>query len=232
MKRGPRPESATPGELSLVLPDGRRDVGVRAVADLPESVTGPGLVLTHGAGGDIFGAGLNALAVGLAGRGHPVVRFNLPYREAGRTTPPAAERSVPAYVAALEQVGEMLSSVTGTWGAGGKSYGGRVASMAVAEGMPAAGLVFYGYPLHPPGHPDRLRVDHWPAIGVPSLFLQGTDDPFCDIALLERNLDSLGGPADLYVVEGGNHSLRVRGQSEGAVLADLAPRVAAWLGSL
>ncbi|MGH2705269.1 MAG: alpha/beta hydrolase family protein [Actinomycetota bacterium] len=232
MKRRPRAESAAPRELTLALPDGRREVNVRAVADLPASVAGPGLLLTHGAGGDIFGAGLSALAAGLAGRGHPVVRFNLPYREAGRTTPPAAERSVPAYAAAFEQAGEALSSVTGTWSAGGKSYGGRVASMAVAEGMPAAGLVFYGYPLHPPGHADRLRVDHWPAIRVPCLFLQGTDDPFCDLALLQRNLDLLGGSADLYVVEGGNHSLRVRGQTEGAVLADLAPRVAAWLEQL
>ena len=112
--------------------------------------------------------------------------------------------------------------------------------MAVAGGMEAAALVFYGYPLHPPGRPESLRVDHWPAITAPCLFLQGSHDPFCDLELLRAHLPELGGPATLRVVEGGDHSLQVRGgkapdgkpRTAGRVLADLAPGISEWLRSV
>ena len=76
--------------------------------------------------------------------------------------------------------------------AGGKSLGGRIASMCVADGMPAAGLVFLGYPLHPPGKPERLRAEHLERITVPMLFLQGTRDPFAKPELLAKVLEGLG----------------------------------------
>ena len=190
------------------------------------------VLLTHGAGGNAAGAGLAALAGGLAAAGHLVARFNLPYREQGRATPPPAERSVPGYAEAAAQARATLDPRP--WALGGKSYGGRVASLAVAGGLEAAALVFYGYPLHPPGKPEAVRVAHWPSIAVPCLFLEGTQDPFCDLGLLRANLDTLGGPATLHVVEGGDHSLRVRSarRGEGAVLADLAVVVAEWLDAL
>ena len=212
--------------------------------DLPEASPGtssptgarPGVVLTHGAGGDCRGPGLTALARGLAALGHGVGRFDLPYRLAGRTSPPAAEQSAPAFSDALEAARAQRPEVP-AWAAGGKSYGGRVASIAVAGGLGAAGLVFYGYPLHPPGRPDRLRIDHWPSIRVPCLFLQGSHDAFCDLELLRAHLPSLGAPATLEVVEGGDHSLKVaashspdgRARSESEVLGALAAAVAAWL---
>ena len=197
------------------------------------------MLLTHGAGGDASGAGLEALAKGLAAQGHLAVRFNLPYREQGRSSPPAAEKSVPGYVEALDAA-RSAEGGGSAWAVGGKSYGGRVASMAVAAGMEAAALVFYGYPLHPPGKPEALRVAHWPSIRVPCLFLQGTADPFCNLVLLRENLGALGGPATLQVVEGGDHSLQVRAgsspggraRSQAKVMGDLAPFVAAWLESL
>ncbi|HEY8201782.1 MAG TPA: alpha/beta family hydrolase [Actinomycetota bacterium] len=197
-----------------------------------------GALLTHGAGGDSRGPGLGALARGLAALGHPVGRFDLPYRVAGRRTPPEAERSVPAFANALAEARSTYPGVA-AWAAGGKSYGGRVASLAVAGGLDAAALVFYGYPLHPPGRPERLRVGHWPSIRVPCLFLQGTADPFCDLDLLREHLPSLGAPATLEVVEGGGHSLEVAasrspdGQARSApeVLGALAPVVAAWLAA-
>jgi len=190
------------------------------------------VLLTHGAGGNAAGAGLAALAGGLAAAGHLVARFDLPYRQLGRATPPPAERSVPGYAEAVTQATATLDGRP--WAVGGKSYGGRVASLAVAEGLEAAALVFYGYPLHPPGKPEALRVAHWPSITVPCLFLEGTEDPFCDLGLLRANLDRLAGPAALHVVEGGDHSLRIRSarRSEGAVLRDLAPIVAEWLDGL
>jgi uncharacterized protein len=100
------------------------------------------------------------------------------------------------------------------WLAGGKSYGGRVASLLAERGGSTvagdlAGLVFYGYPLHAPGRTDRLRVDHWPDVRVPCLFLQGTRDPFCDLDLLESSLPRLPRRSTLHVVDGGDHSLRV-----------------------
>lgn len=212
---------------------------VSALVDRPTgTVTGPGVALAPGAGGDLRGAGLGALAGGLASLGHLVLRFNLPYREAGRGTPPAAERSAGGYRAAVEDATRQL--LPGPWVVGGKSYGGRVASLAVAGGLEAAGLVFYGYPLHAPGREDALRVAHWPSIRVPCLFLEGTADPFCNLDLLGEHLPALGAPATLHVVEGGDHSLGVTaarspdGKARAApqVLAGLAAVVAEWLKAL
>lgn len=199
------------------------------VVDRPDGVASPpAVLLTHGAGGDLRGRGLVALSRGLAAAGHLSVRANLPYRDAGRRSPPRAEQQVEPYAAVVTAVtGEQAD---GPWALGGKSYGGRVASMAVAAGLvEATALVFYGYPLHPPGKPDRLRVDHWPDIGVPCLFLQGSRDPFCDLSLLDRHLGDLAGPATLEIVDGGDHSLATRRGNEAEVLGGLAPRVATWL---
>ena len=115
--------------------------------------------------------------------------------------------------------------------AGGKSLGGRIASMCVADGMPAAGLVFLGYPLHPPGKVDRVRAEHLSRIEVPMLLLQGTRDPFAQPERLEGVLAGLGDRATLVPIEGGDHSFRVRGHkaddhSTGAALAGTA---AAWI---
>lgn len=213
--------------------------GLPALVDEPSSQEGPAVLLTHGAGGDMRGAGLAALARGLVERGHLVVRFDLPYRAAGRRSPPAAEASVEGFRAALEDARERFAPGV-VWAVGGKSYGGRVASLAVAEGLAAAGLVFYGYPLHAPGKTKGPRVDHWPAIRVPCLFLQGTRDPFCDLDLLARNIGLLPGGGTTQGVEGGDHSLKVaagrgpggRARAESDVLAELAGDVAAWLACL
>lgn len=198
----------------------------------------PGALLAPGAGGDLDGEGLVALATLLADLGHATVRVNLPHHE-GRKAAPRAERSVEPYGQLLAGAQAVVGAAT-PWIAGGKSYGGRVASLAAAEGLPVRGLVFYGYPLHPPGKPERLRVDHWPRIPVPCLFLQGTRDPFCDLALLEANLPHLPRPATLHVVEGGDHSLRVTAAASPhgtpsrpqATIAGLRDVVADWVASL
>lgn len=226
----------TTPELVNIAVEDERVAAVSAVVHVPSRARGAGLLLTHGAGGDRDDAGLVALADGVAARGHLAVRINLPFREAGRRTPPRARSAVGSY----QQVFAAVRAERGprrAWVAGGKSYGGRVASLAVAEGMPAAGLVFYGYPLHPPGKPERLRVDHWPEIAVPCLFLQGDHDPLCDLALLRAHLTKLPRRATLHVVEGGDHSLRVpasrspdgAAREPSAVLSDYADLVAGWL---
>lgn len=196
------------------------------------------VLLAPGAGGNLDGEGLTALAETLAATGCTVVRANLPYREAGRRAP-RADRSVPGYRAVLAAAREAVGDRR-AWVLGGKSYGGRVASMLVAAGDPAAGLLFYGYPLHPPGKPESLRVDHWPEVNVPTLFLQGDRDTFCDLELLEHHLFKLPRRATLHVVAGGDHSLRVTraasptgtASSEAKMIAGLKGELAAWLDTL
>lgn len=123
------------------------------------------------------------------------------------------------------------------WVVGGRSYGGRVASLAVADGLAADGLVLYGYPLHPPGKPDALRVEHWPRLHLPCLFLHGQRDTFGSEDELRTALAQVPGEVVLHVVAGAEHSLRVprsasptgSARDEAAVVAELADVVADWL---
>lgn len=212
---------------------------VTAAAHTPSRREGPAVLLTHGAGGDLDGAGLVALAELLTSLGCRVVRVNLPHREAGQRGAPRADRSVGAFRHIAEQVRSRYPREK-RWVYGGKSYGGRVASMAVAEGLEAVGLLFYGYPLHPPGKPEKLRVSHWPSVGVRCLFLQGERDTFCDLALLEENLTKLPRRATLHVVRGADHSLEIpavasaegRRQPASRVIAGLRDVVGPWLKTL
>ena len=114
----------------------------------------------------------------------------------------------------------------------GKSFGGRMASMAVADGMTAAGLVFLGYPLHPPGKPEKPRDEHLPAITVPMLFLQGTNDPFASPnAQLDEVARRVGSNAVVQWFEGGGHSFEVKGvkRSAAEIGASLAAPTAAFV---
>ncbi len=168
----------------------------------------PLLVLAHGAGNDLRSALLVGVGEGLGAGSVACLRFNFPYREQGRKAPDGERLLRGAWTAAFERARGLGDPV---W-AGGKSLGGRIASMLVAEGMPAAGLVFVGYPLHPPGRPERVRDAHLGDVAVPMLFLQGTADPFARWDLIEATVKGLGPRATLHAVEGGDHSFRVRGR--------------------
>lgn len=164
---------------------------------------GGGLVLFHGAGGDRSHHALVALEDGLD---VPVARFDFPYRRKGPGRRPPDR--MPKLVAA---VGEAADEAAADWGVaperlvfGGRSMGGRAASVAVAEGLPAAGLVLLSYPLHPPGRPDKLRVDHFGAITCPVLVVQGRRDPFATEVELVEHLAAIPGPVTLVMVDG-NH---------------------------
>lgn len=171
----------------------------------------PVVILAHGAGAPCTHEFMVGLAARLAGRGLTVVRFNFPYMErAGRERtrrPPDATRVL---LAAWET---MLDAVLqwdrfGPLVLAGKSMGGRMASMLLAEGRAptAAGAVYFGYPLHPAKKPDQLRAAHLPAVPVPQLFISGTRDPLCDLDKLRPILVPIEN-AELFVVEGGDHSL-------------------------
>jgi len=223
---------------SLRLDDGAGGT-VSAVVHRPGRPRGPAFLLAHGAGGSLDTPGLVALCEVLADLGHLAVRFNLPYREAGRRTPPRADLATDG-LAAIARAAKVGLAPRRRWVLGGKSYGGRVASLAVADGLPAAGLLFYGYPLHPPGRPERLRADHWAALSVPGLFLQGDRDPFCDLALLRHHGRRWAGRLTVDIVTGGDHSLRVAGaaspdgraRGEIDVITALGPSIRAWIDTI
>lgn len=216
---------------------------VDAVWHEPDDRAGLTVVLAHGAGGDLHDHGLAALAEVVAATGHRAVRVNLPYRQRrAKGPPPRAERSVADWAAVRAAV---AGRVEGPLVVGGKSYGGRVATMLAASGHAdpdgrTVGVVCCSYPLHPPDRPERLRVDHFGDVAVPVLFLQGTDDPFGSPAELGAHLDDLAGAATVVAVAGGNHSLHVprTRSSDGnthpppEVIAGLRTDLAAWLDPL
>ena len=182
------------------------------------------VVVAHGAGAGIDHAFMAGFARRLGARDIASMRFNFPYMQRGRRSPDPEPMLRAACLAAFE-------AATGRFDvpvlAAGKSLGGRIASMCVADGMPAAGLVFLGYPLHPPGKPERIRDEHLYRISAPMLFLEGTRDPFAQPELLANVLRRLGERAELHRVEGGDHSFNVRGAKKpprdvGAELADVA----------
>ena len=154
---------------------------------------------------------LGGVSAGLASHGVSCLRFNFPYAEAGRRGPDRPPVLLEAWRSAL--------SVAPRWSgdrpvvAGGKSLGGRIASMLAAEmggAFPAVALLFFGYPLHAPGRPDKPRDEHLFDVTVPMLFIQGTSDPLARFDLIEALVSRLAGRATLHVVDGGDHSFRVR----------------------
>jgi hypothetical protein len=140
-----------------------------------------------------------ATAVGVS-----VVRMDFPYRKAGRKAPDRP----PVLVAAVREEAALLASRVSALVLGGRSMGGRMCSMAVAEGVPAAGLVLISYPLHPPGRPDRQRTEHLPGLKVPCLFISGTRDAFGTPDELEAAGRAIPAPVTYRWIEGKDHALR------------------------
>jgi predicted alpha/beta-hydrolase family hydrolase len=172
------------------------------------------LVVAHGAGAGMDHPFMAGFARAIAGHGVATLRFNFPYIERGRRSPDAEGVLRATWLAAFEDARSRSAGRPVL--AGGKSLGGRIASMTVADGMPAAGLVFLGYPFHPPGKPERVRDEHLYRITVPMLFIQGTADPFAKPDIVRKVLAKLGRAAEHVPIEGGDHSFNVRGQKRDA----------------
>src|SRR5437899_2227751 len=192
-------------------------------------------VLAHGAGAGMRHPFLESISQRLAEQGIATLRYQFPYmeRRARRPDPPAiAAAAVRAAVAEAGRVAPGLPLV-----AGGKSFGGRMTSTAQAEEpLPGVrGLVFLGFPLHPPGRPDDKRAEHLARVQIPMLFLQGDRDDFADLKLLKPVLKGLGDRATLHLVEGGDHSfkfLKRSGKTEADVMGELVGTIADWTGRL
>ena len=155
----------------------------------------------------------------------PVERMDFPYRKAGRKSPDRP----PVLVGAVGDGAAELAARTGLASErlvlGGRSMGGRICSIAVAEGLPALGLALISYPLHPPGKPDRMRTEHFPQLDVPCLFLSGTRDAFGRVDELEAATKAIPGAVTHHWLDGGDHGLRRRD-------ADVAAIVKEWVFSL
>lgn len=191
------------------------------------------ILLAHGAGADMQSDFMEAYAEGLGERGHAVLRFNFPYKEAGKKLPdrpPVLERALRAAAAHLRAERPGARVVLG-----GKSMGGRYASLVTAQGEPADGLLFFGYPLHPAGKDGPLRVAHLSRVGKPMLFVQGSRDALCQLDLLRPALAPLADAARLHVIEGGDHSFAVpksSGRGPEAVRREVLDAVDRWLAEI
>ncbi len=182
-----------------------------------------GLVLFHGAGGDRDQHTLVAIAEGLAPL--PVERVNFPYRNQGRRPPDRAPKLLAFLDEEVPAIAARLGTEPGRLVLGGRSMGGRMCSMAVADGMPAAGLVLLSYPLHPPKKPESLRTGHFPEIDVPCLFISGDRDPFGSPEEFDQHLPAINGPVTVVWLEGERHDPR----KADAIITDA---VASWLEAL
>jgi hypothetical protein len=183
-----------------------------------------GLILTPGASARRDQSGLVAIDDAVTARGPAVERVEFPGQASGkrRTDPPAV--CIEVVRNATAALAERLGVRTGRIAIGGRSFGGRMCSLAAAEGLDVAALVLVSYPLHPPGKPDRLRTEHFPQLNLPCLFVSGRKDAFATPAELEREVAPIPGPVTVSLVEG-DHSLR-RSETE------VASIVALWLPGL
>jgi predicted alpha/beta-hydrolase family hydrolase len=163
---------------------------------------------------------MQASAQALAAAGLDVRRFNFAYREQGRRMPdamPVLKKTYAAVIAREREDGRELFI-------GGRSMGGRVATMLAADGLPCDGLILLAYPLHPAGKPEKLRDAHLPRIRVPVLCFNGTRDALCTRELMEKALEPVGTPWQMHWIEGADHSLGRRRDMD-----EIRERTRAWL---
>lgn len=192
-------------------------------------------VVAHGAGAGMKHPFLTSVANELAGRGIATLRYQFPYMEQGSKRPDAPKLCHATVRAAVQTAARLVPGLP--LFAGGKSFGGRMTSQAqAAEALPGVrGLVFLGFPLHPPGKPSDERAKHLFDVRIPMLFLQGTRDEFADLQLLEPLGKQLGDRATLKLFQDADHSFHVparSGRKDAEVRAELLDAMAHWIKSV
>lgn len=195
-------------KLSIHITDDERVTGLIYLAT-PRKRQRVTLLLGHGAGADQTSDFLVSFASGAASRGIDAITFNFLYTERGRGAPDKNDRLESCYRAAIDSVIQHKKLKGNRLIIGGKSMGGRIASQVASAGVVVSGLIFLGYPLHPPGTPEKKRDAHLSLIRSPMLFLQGERDPFGTPEEISRVTKRLKLDATIYRVEGGNHSFAV-----------------------
>jgi len=210
-----------------------REQSVSALLDRPRNARA-GLVLAHGAGAPMAHPFLASVAAGLAERGVATLRYNFPYMERKSPRPDSPKVATAAVRAAVTEASRLMPKLP--LFAGGKSFGGRMTSQAEAEApLGVRGLVFFGFPLHPPGKRSDERAAHLAGVGVPMLFLQGTNDAFAELDLLRPMVERLGKRAELTLFESADHSFHVAaktGKRDADIRRELIDSAATWILAL
>jgi predicted alpha/beta-hydrolase family hydrolase len=211
------------------------DIHVSSVWAVPDDYrgsNGSAIILAHGAGNDMDHPFMSHFHTTFAAAGLLSVKFNFPYKESGRKAPdrmPVLESTWRAVIRAVRDDPNLAPEYLYL---AGKSMGGRVASLVAAQGESCAGLIFFGYPLHPAKQFDKRRVEHWANLSCPVLFVQGTRDALCDLDALKAELPRIRTPVTLRVVGGGDHSFKVPksiGKSQDGVLLEVGMAVTDWI---
>ncbi|MFB1296034.1 alpha/beta family hydrolase [Mycobacterium sp. pW049] len=194
---------------------------IAGVAHEPEGSPSGVVALTHGAGGSRDSPMLRALCDEWARRGWLAVRYNLPYRRRRPKGPPSGS-SAADIAGIVEAVAVVRALADGPVIAGGHSYGGRLTSMAVADGLELDVLTLFSYPLHPPGKPERARTEHLPRITVPTVFTHGTADPFGTLDELRPAAALVDAATAIVEVTGARHDLGTKKLDVPALAVDAA----------
>ena len=192
-------------------------------------------VIAHGAGAGMTHPFMTAIANGLAERGIATVRYQFPYMEAGAKRPDSPKLAHATVRAAILEASRLLPNLAVF--AGGKSFGGRMSSQAqAAEAMPGVrGLIFLGFPLHPPGQPSQERAQHLFQVQIPMLFLQGSRDDFANLELITEVCERLDKSATLKLFQDADHSFHVparTGRKDSDVRSELFDTIASWMGKI
>jgi predicted alpha/beta-hydrolase family hydrolase len=218
-------------QLAIAIASGQK-VSATVYPATKREQAGITLILGHGAGAGQTSGFMVSFATALSARGIETVTFNFPYMEQGRRLPDSKDKLEGCYRAVIETIAHRMRG-HGRLAIGGKSMGGRIASQVAAGDVPdVAGLVLLGYPLHPPGKADQLRVKHLPDIKAPMLFVQGARDTFGTPDELQPIIKKLKVPAELFEVAGGDHSFKVlksAGVAQEDVYKAVLDRIDQWL---
>ena len=200
----------------------------QTVTAIEYRMAAPLVVFAHGAGTDQRHPMVTGVARALADAGHGVVTFNYPYTEAGRRAPDRAPKLLACHRAVIAEAHRRSGMAPIV---AGRSMGGRMATMLAAEGADVAGVVCLAYPLHPPGKPERLRIEHLPAIDVPMLFFQGSRDSLSRSDLFDRHVRLLP-TASVVDIDGADHSFRGRGWDPERVQETVVAGYETWVRAI
>ena len=221
---------AAPQPISISVNDSQRVSGLLQAPAAARAC----YVLAHGAGAGMTHPFLTTIADGLAERGIATLRYQFPYMERGSKRPDAPELAHATVRAAVTEASHWLPGLA--LFVGGKSFGGRMTSQAqAASALPRVrGLVFLGFPLHPPGKPSNERARHLSEVKIPMLFLQGTRDEFAELQRLEAVCKQLE-RATLKLFQDADHSFHVparTGRKDSEIRAELVEALASWIGRI